>query len=404
MTARWFNNPEADDAQTKDKNADGYHWPEYLLNVDDLVRVSAEIDGCLKALVALDWPDMYDPSTKKDQYPNYNSELLDLARAGMRLKEVLLTGNREDDRSGRVARAFADWFAENVSPSKPGDWRIEVLYLDYPTSDPRTVPWGLIFEADPEKPLKKLDPTDPVEFGGFWGQRFGLSARGPAERIDRIKQKRDKALRMLVVFEQPDGGQGKLEQSALASARPSEAELDIATAEQHIAEDPNSYSDLVYEAVEQTERDTYLYMSLRSDVRPNTRNAISVPDIKELRGNEKKDVLMLVVLDGDAVIRGDRGLGWLENLMWLGENGLIATEVDVHNKQLRFLGWRVLTHILGSRKPILEAVREFREQVWPLGLIFGIYCNPIHVYVDPPPKTLINSISAFLKERRNAQT
>lgn len=386
IIAEWNNDPSGS-AESEDEP-----WT-YNLDIRQLMAAAADVDLALKSLIALDWGARL-PETPR---PDYKAPLQALAEAGMRLRLALMTGKLGDKTSGRAAADFLRWFDESVAGSAPGDWRIEIVNLQHPT---QTFPFGLCFDLAPDKDLADLDVTDPNQFNGFWCQGYGLATRGRDPTARKMKLKREGIVTMLTVQERPDGGKSQIEETA---PRPDLGFKEEKNKEKgYLIEDPDEYARLVREAVDQQDRDLYIYLSLRSDMKPDDPNALSIPEVRELRSNADSDVVMLAVLDGDAVIRGDRGTAWLEEITAMGQNGLIATEVDIRNKQLLFLGWEVLSDILTSGKTIIDAINDYRRKEWPLGLIYGVYCNPIHIYVDPPPIPQIESIGQLLRERRNA--
>ena len=402
VLARWQNNPgaETDPNAEKTRDSDGYAWPAYLVEYERVREAAAEIDHCLKALTELHWPDIFEPDSVRTKAPDYAACLRDLARAGQALRGALFSCQASDARGMRVARAFSAWFDERVEVAPAGEWRIEVVYLGYPKTHPKTVPWGLAFDLGPDQSLAEIDPRDPNSFSGFWCQRYGLAVRHSVGHAHQIDARREgKVVRMLVALERADGGRSQIEESAPSQGSSSKR---AAMEDEYFAEDADSYKRKVRHVVGQKDDDSYLYMSLRSDARPEDPDTFKITDITKLVEQRPDQKLMLAVLDGDAVIRGDRGKIWLDKVAHLGQNGLIATEVDVVNPQLKFLGWQALTAILQSRKPIIDAMKVFRENTWPLGLIYGVYCNPIHVYIDPPPDDVLKYIGNLLKERRNA--
>lgn len=387
---RWQNDPrELTDPEKRENEGE---W-EYTVDERQLLDAANDIDVALKAMIALDWSEWQ----SRARAPDYTAELRSLAMAGMRLRLALMTPIPGKGKYTRAAKAFAVWFERTVAHSEPGEWRIEVI--NYKAPD-RSVPWGLCFDPHTDMDLDEMDVTDPEHFRGFWCQHYGLAVRGRDQVAKEPAPQRDgKSMRLLAVLEQEGGGRSRLEESSPGLERDLR---DDAKEEEVFSDNPDVYTRHVREAVQQDTQDTYLYLSLRSDVSREDNTALSVPEVTSLRAKSGKDVLMLVVLDGDAVIRGDRGKEWMVKMMDMAHNGLIATEVDIRNPQIRFLGWEVLSHILTSNKTIIDAVHDYRRQAWPLGLIYGVYCNPIHAYVKPPVHKNIDAIGKILRERRNA--
>lgn len=398
MTAMWQKNP--DDPSLNDP-ASHSKWPAYVLDAFELEEAAHDIDEALRSLVGLDWPDMLSIEDAAGQRPDSDAEMIALARAGQRLRQALLNSGSPDDKTQRVLASLRACFDEIRRDSANGtEWRVEVIYKGFPDRDPRTIPWGLCFETASGEDVAEdgPDPEDLGPSGGFWCQKYCLAVRGVDAHIEKVRAARDhEFVEMALLIEKEAGGRSRIEESLQqASHRTRGAEK----ANEFIAEEPHAYKQLLNEVVGQKQRDTYIYLSLLSEERLGGKGRIDVPEIKRLRGRES-GVVMLVVLDGDAVIRGDRGHSWLENLMAIAENGLIATEVDVDNPALKFFGFQALTHILKSGKPLIKAIHDFRTLTWPIGLIYGVYCNPLHIYVDPPRLADIAEIRKLLQERKN---
>lgn len=380
-------------------------WPAYRLD-DDLLRLrSKEVTQALAALINVGWTYNLGDARAVAAGQDYSDAMRRLASAGMKLFNVLASGNEDDQKSVRIADSFRAWFFEHVADSGEGAFEIEVLYTDTPVNEgtrrAEVWPWGLMFTPLSEEAFAALDPTDPSSFNRFWCQRYALAVRSGSQTSTGLTPRRGDNVRIRVVLE--GKAYNTVETSRVAARANSRGRAgglgDFATQQEFFALNKREYDQLQRESIYAREDDVFLYISLQSQRDASERGGVDAPAVKQM--TKSGDKMMLILLDGDAVIRGDRGVSWLETVMQLGENGLIAVEADITNPVLKFYGWKILREVMEVREPLVQAIRKVRVANWPLGLLYGLYCNPLHVYVDPPPKNDIERIQEHMNFLRD---
>lgn len=362
---------------------EGWTWDGYYVSASLIDQLGETIRDHLHELQALDW--VVSSDGVKGDVAACKATLGRLIDAGRELHAAILRGLEGDELSMKRADRFREWFVKNVLAAPPGAWRIEVIHAKYS----RTIaPWALAYVPMRREEMAQLDPRDPDQYSGFWGARFKLAVRGNTRDARDGSDTRDGGnMRLACVLELDEYAVTHME-----SRRPGEAER----MRDHLGWDKDGYIELAQKHIR---RDLFWYLSLQADKGSFVigKDAITSSDLAEnstLQANTDRVVLML--LDGDAVIRGDRGPDWLRQALALGRSGLIAVETDIRNSQIRHFGWQILRDILISEKPLLDAMSDVRRKFWPLGLLYGIYCSPVHTAVMPPPAQTIRQVDDWI--------
>lgn len=364
----------------------GFSWNGYYVSSHTIDGLGRMIREHLQSLQGIDWK--LDNLTSSAA--QYGPILAQLAGAGQSLHAAIMRGVEGDDLSEMRANKFRAWFEKDVIAAPVGAWRIEVVHTTY---SKQIAPWGLAFTPTKKEAIAALDPANPDDYSNFWAARFKLAVRGSA--IDPENNERDGSqIGLACVLELDSSAVTQIE----SWDRPGESD----NFQRHIRWDRDGYQDL---AKQNSRNDLFWYISLQADGGAFRlgREKIDPIDLDANRGRSNQDRVVLMMLDGDAVIRNDRGHDWIERALNIGQSGLIAVEADIRNPQVRHYGWRVLQTILMSRLPLIDAVAKIRREHWPLALLYGVYCSPVHVAVTPPPEDTIHKIDEWLRIIRDAE-
>ena len=354
---------------------------DYRIPLSKLAESSDAVREKLEDLEDCDW------SETEEARDGRNLRLRNLARAGIDLYETLMQGDPEHRVSLKTAKAFRRWFEETVLPV-PDDWRIQVVHQEY---DAPVIPWGFVYAPTGES-LPAEGGQNGEAYDGFWALRFRLACRGINRMdADRKYNKRDPVeakLALTLNIDEDDVnayGKGNIGDKEDVRERLSR---DVATFEKF----PRAYS----------EYDIFWYIFLNKGESGGYRLADrEIDDALIERLTDMIGNLMIMFLDGNAVIRGERGVKWVHAMLQLGRTGLIASETDIKNEQLDGFGWSMWKSILESERPLIEAIDAARREFWPKSLLYGIYCDPLNIYFAPPPEQEIGKADRFMDHVRS---
>lgn len=351
----------------------GQIWEPYEISLDEIhVRTNAVLDA-LKRLEATDWSDM----SGAEQQPN----LRNLVEVGLLQYETIITGH---GRTAGIAKQFRDWFETEVA-SQNGEWRIQVVHHQY---DAPLICWGLTFT-----PMKGLDlnslSTDWEDYQGFWAVSLKLACRGVLlKQGDRIT-------------EPFQGFEGRVpitldvDEDLLDDYKASMSEDDWLRVSGQF---PNTIHRVLETSRSNELQNVFWYVSLEqeSGVYIIDDDELSINTVRKARDNLSR--ILVMFLDGDSVIRGRRGMSWVETLLHKGRTGLISTEVDIKNPQLTYFGWQFYRYVISAKKPLIEAIYDARlhQDFWPKSLLYGVYCDPLRIYFIPPPDGEIKAADNFI--------
>lgn len=360
------------------------HWDSYSVSASDLSQRAHEIHQCLQELEDINWED----SAEAILIPI----LRRLADAGSGLYQSLLTGHPNDPQSRRSAQNFRGWFEREVIPSAFGTWRIQVVHKSY---EAPIVPWGLTFTPlSEDRSIDKLTASYE-DLGNFWSISYLLACRGIlSNQSHNLDQKRDTASIVVTV---------ELDNRSFANYhREVQSNINFDILREHLSNSPDSIEEL---SSHYRSFDIFWYVCLDAESGNYLLQGeeIGNEEIARLEEQIDRDKVVVMLLDGDAVIRGDRGGRWIDAMLKVGRSGLIAAETDIRNPSLRHFGWEFLKFILHRKEPLITAISEARREFWPKSLLYGVYCDPLHVYFDPPPEEDIDLVDRFLKMTRDMQ-
>lgn len=367
----------------------GFSWDGYFVSAGNIDRLSESIRKHLQDLQALDWT--VSENGVAGDAAAFRPILTRLIEDGRDLHASVLHGVDGEPKSQRRSAAFRAWFDEHVVGAPTGSWRIEVVHAKFSKS---IAPWGLAWVPMTMDAVAKLDASKPEHYANFWGARFKSAVRGITTDIKEATDER-RNVRLACVLELDNLAVTQMESR---SQRPGEAD----GIRMHLGWDREAYQAL---AERHKHYDLFWYLSLQADAGSFVigEDQISSADLDINKTNNNADRVVLMMLDGDAVVRGDRGPDWVKKALDIGKSGLIAVEADVRNPQVRHFGWRILRDVLQSQEPLLDAMARARTKWWPLGLLYGIYCSPVHASVTPPPQATIEQVDKWIDIIRSIQ-
>lgn len=303
--------------------------------------------------------------------------LRQLAAKGAELTAAAL-GELEPANLRSASEPFARWFRETVATAPVGSWRLIMVHLGFP-EHMHVVPWGLAFMIRPTEHIADL-PTTHDGMSGFWAVAFNVVSVGSAWDRGSLA---DMALE-----------DGKVTCAAIVEVGPtvvSKFRQDRAWTKRHDQALITNKDRAVAHAKDQGQRHIFYYLYLEPEKAPAESAEFSF-DEGDLALDEstlsaaydRLDSIAVTMIDGDCVIRGDRGAKWVAAILKDSRRGFIACETDIFSQERRAFGWTLLRHTLLAGKPLLTAFAEARRANWPRSILYGLYCNPFSIRVDPP--------------------
>ena len=354
----------------------------YYISKTELIKRSRAVRDVLTKLQERD-PDPDDPEAE------YADVLRELARAGEELYNTLFDSVQDDNASQLVAAEFRDWF-EDVVVGAPQEWRIQFVHSQ---SEQMIAPWGLVFTPLPED-SGGIDALGAEfdDYRNFWCNSFRLACGAGAGTFEKFAHPKREAMHAICVMEWE-------EDEIAAQGR------DLEFIEVHKEVAPMNKDRLSELARNHDEVDQFWYFSLRatedgSGYHLGSEMLHSADFVRTLRKHQKSgEHLAVMLLDGDGVIRHDRGASWVQYALELGRSGLIAVETDITNPELRRFGWHLISYMIRKSdkdRTFIQSIGEMRRDFWPQSLLYGVYCDPSEVYFDPKPIDFLETVERTL--------
>lgn len=315
-----------------------------------------------------------------------------VAAAGQQLYRVLFSGS--DPASHKVATKQREWFEAEVL-AEPENWRIQFVQ----TRPGRIMPWGLTFTERPGRDLEALG-GGIEDYQDFWCISFACATRGSVPPPKRMSLSSN--VRVGAILE---ADHSMIENYNNSKKNSDRFQQEMDSLRQNLIGDRQKAEDVIDQS---RETSCYYYVSLKA-ISDNNENRFDDGGPYTYYGEkispreilpEGGEHIRLVLFDGDAVIRHDRGEAWVEFCMQSPQSGCIAVESDVVHPRNRMFGWNIFEYVIKSGKPLLDSVAEAREKYWPLSLLYGVYCNPLGVSIDCSMED-IDPISDFIRFQKS---
>ena len=333
----------------------GMRFDPYVVNEGTLRRVGQRVRQSLQKLMR-EIDSTRDPAAEAQA-------LRDLATDGNRLYRVLLPekhATAEDVRSWLEVdmRSLADELVI-VVPSRVN------------------VPWGLVYEADPQALVAVEPPHRPEHYGGFWARRFKVAALYSRTSPKAVDFPRDAARFAVIPALHKETWDKVLERldepeiGALVSDffgrrwQPVYTKRGLIDSWKRMAD----AIDVVYFYGHSNGR------SLQIDDAELLTQDDMVIELK--RGEASREMPpSLFILNGCDTAVGDLEGGFLECCGSQGCCGFVGSEAKLPERLAFCFGVSLLDQMLNKKKPLGEAVMALHERYWPMGLAFSMSCPP----------------------------
>lgn len=341
----------------------------YHISCADLERRTAATRDALERLQAVAAPTL--------DMVRCSEALRVVAESGVGLYATVMSSSRldctdkerEEDRAR--AAAFRKWFEDNVAAAPPRVWSIDILHK---SNIQPVVPWGLVFT--PPKGVDLADLGSSFEdYQNFWSIRHGLAYYHHVQYNSESAWRpliSSRKFRFTIVREWADGRFMRITDDTLGP----DARIESRKGLNDRVRNNRLWHHIVY-------------FDLRHGSSGNFalgEQELSDTEFGRILSKLDKNSTCLCVIDRDAIVRGDRGQGWVSTLFHERWQGFIATEADIDNRVLHGFGIQLLATILTAGEPLSECIYDVRRRHWPWSLLYGVYCNPRTFYIGPQPE------------------
>lgn len=323
----------------------------YSIDRDRLIRCSDNVRRCLKELVVT--------HISEHGVNESAQKLKDLAKAGSKLYDILFLGDNNER-----SEIIKSWLKDKYLESKP---RIIVT-----VGDRIYVPWGLIFDSDPEILSDKIN----IElFENFWCLKYLLSSKYYRINPIIIKTKTN-SIEVIPVINR------KAFETATRDFAKEEGDI-INQLSSRWNGPAYSKRDFLDRWEQSVGSDILIYFYCHANgtnLALSDNEMFTIDDFSlELRRKptiEQRTNSAIVFLNGCSTAIGDSGGGFLEATASSDFCGFIGTETEVPNIFALRFGSAFLREWLNGAGSILHVMNIMRRKHWPLGLLYSIYCFP----------------------------
>ncbi len=262
------------------------------------------------------------------------------------------------------------------TPRKVTRWLRELSgkhRIHFEVDDLVHVPWGLIYDADPEQLSDAPDKCEAEVYKNFWCVKHMLSCAYSTMPPELGEESIDaESFAVLPVFQQSvfDVASKQLRYAAETKALkrffldqgPAFTRRDVMKRWQEI----NDKHGLVY----------FLCHADGQNLALDAQEMITVRDFRlEFRRKSERDTTAcLVFLNGCETATGHQHGGFLEATGRPGFYGFIGTEANVPNVFALRFGIDFMHTFFTTGKPVYSVMSDLRRRHWPLGLLYSAYC------------------------------
>lgn len=333
--------------------------------------------------------------TNEDISPETQKHLRQLAWDGAEFYDVVTTGRAGDNASRLRADDFRTWFEEEVLPTEHGKWRIQVEHENFSA---KVLPWGLIFPPPERGSIDDLSDMN-YDLFRFWCMSYFLACSGPTQQEAASNIRSAEQFLMAAIIELDNNQVEEYCRTGTANRALERDEINTVFG--------SSSRNLRHIASQTSDQSRFWYISLKAKDGAYQLGKNELLENNFINPSElgvREGGVGMVLLDGDAVIRGDRGSDWVRRILHAPQTGMIAVETDITNPALRFGGWDFLQSIICQEEcPFLWALHTSRKDFWPFSLLYGVYSNPLYLVPAPPhdPADDISAYLQFVKSRMN---
>jgi hypothetical protein len=341
----------------------------YQIGTNQLIKRSSEVRACLQNVI-----DAAMENQEKYQMLRVGLEMKELARAGKRLRDELFFSADPD--SEREALEAEEWLG-SLNEAKLHVTVDRQIYI----------PWGLVYDGDPESLKDDAEDSSFDKFRDFWCVKYQVSTlynrirdrvvRNPrmTSEVTLVKLTNKSAWDRAILHVSP------LEQTIAASMFNS---IDISSRKEFEriwkTEKKSLETDLLY----------FFGHASGTDLAFANGDTVTMDEFPRiLRRSPPTDrPACLVFLNGCHTAIGDRKEGgFLQATAAGGFCGFVGTESEVPDVfALRFAN-AFLSRLLHAGMRALDAMSEVRRAYWPLSLAYNLSCHPEFRFITQTEST-----------------
>jgi hypothetical protein len=357
---------------------DGLMQGTYTVDRDMISRDADKIRLVLDRLVerALE-------NNQQNTKPPCGDLLKELAERGSDLYHSLFSAEEGAEESEKIAK----WLDELEHP-----FTMRIIV------EPRIhIPWGLVYDADPQNLTGKPGDTNWELFQDFWNVKYDVSClyyRIPPSQLRTVEPT---SYRVLPIVNQAS--------FSTALNQLAETEKKVLTKFFEKCEPPvYSKKELFMRWPATKETVGMLFFFCHAD---QTRLALGqdqldIDDFKRylrLDSRQLKEPSSFVFLNGCRTAVGDPGGGFIEATGRTGYCGFIGTEAEIPDLFALRFSTAFMYCLYYEGLSILETMKRLRKQHWPVSILYSVCCEPRLMVKGLGPQ---EAFSAFLGKNFSA--
>jgi hypothetical protein len=229
------------------------------------------------------------------------------------------------------------------------------------------IPWGLVYEADPEQIANDAKPEDFASFPGFWCLKYLIACLH--HRVRDIDERRTKFRIFPVVHRSEyDKVHGSLDQQQQGS---------IAELLREFGGEIDNTRDLYAKWMEAGSVDRILMFYCHANgtsLALSNKDSVSPEDFQRYLSIESRfpDAITLTFLNGCATAIGAADRGFLEATGQRGFVGFVGTEAAIPNVYALRFGTEFLRCFLETGWPLVNVMDAMWRLHWPLSLVYSL--------------------------------
>jgi hypothetical protein len=253
------------------------------------------------------------------------------------------------------------------------------------------IPWGLVYEADPEEIDDDAKPEDPASYPGFWCLRYLISCLH--HRVRDIDERRVNFRIFPVVHRSEyDKVHGSLDPKQQGS---------IADLLLKFGGAIDNSQDLYTKWMEAGRVDRILMFYCHANgtsLALSNKDSVSPEDFQRYLSIESRypDAITLTFLNGCSTAIGAADRGFLEATGQRGFVGFVGTEAAIPNVYALRFGIEFLSCFLEAGWPLVNVMDAMWQLHWPLSLVYSLngyadlQLKRTNVAKEWPPSVSIN--------------
>jgi len=308
--------------------------------------------------------------------------LKDLARKGKLLYQALFKATDYESEPARTQR----WMAAAEQP----------LFINITVNTYTRIPWGLLYEGDPEKIPDDADPGDFTVYSGFWCLKYLISCLH--QRIKDISETRPKFKVFPVIH--------KREYDKVYAAMQPADRTQLSNLLAHFGGSIATSHDLYaqWRAAGAIDRILMFYCHANgASLALSATDSVSTTDFLAFLdyADEWPDQVTLTFLNGCSTAVGQATKGFLEATGQRGFMGFVGTEAKVPNVYALRFGAEFLQCFFDTGWPLINVMDAMWRLHWPLSLLYGLngysdlrlhHAKPVTEWPATAPRNFSNEL------------